>query len=143
MKPVVVVALLCLLEACGGGPAPEADAGVAREPVDSGAEPVDASAADAGVNDAGAGLDAGEPDAGLVDAGAAVDAGVNDTGVVVDAGASVDAGAPDAGVAAHVGWASAVIPTGSHPAVVTRNGDNFQQQAFDDVVFVPLKSGQE
>lgn len=40
-----------------------------------------------------------------------------------------------------------VIPLGSPErqrlTLVTRNGDNFQQQAFDDVVFVPLKSGQE
>ncbi len=40
-----------------------------------------------------------------------------------------------------------VIPLGAPDhqklTVVTRNGDNFQQQAFDDVVFVPLKSGQE
>lgn len=40
-----------------------------------------------------------------------------------------------------------VIPIGSPEhqklTVVTRHGDQFQQQAFDDVVFVPLKSGQE
>lgn len=40
-----------------------------------------------------------------------------------------------------------VIPLGSPErqrlTLVTRSGDNFQQQAFDDVVFVPLKSGQE
>jgi protein-L-isoaspartate(D-aspartate) O-methyltransferase len=40
-----------------------------------------------------------------------------------------------------------VIPLGSPEhqrlTLVTRTGDNFQQQAFDDVVFVPLKSGQE
>ncbi len=40
-----------------------------------------------------------------------------------------------------------VIPLGSPDhqklTLVTRNGESFQQQAFDDVVFVPLKSGQE
>jgi len=40
-----------------------------------------------------------------------------------------------------------VIPLGSPErqrlTLVTRTGDTFQQQAFDDVVFVPLKSGQE
>jgi len=40
-----------------------------------------------------------------------------------------------------------VIPLGSPErqrlTLVIRNGDNLQQQAFDDVVFVPLKSGQE
>ncbi|MGL4231493.1 MAG: protein-L-isoaspartate(D-aspartate) O-methyltransferase [Casimicrobium sp.] len=40
-----------------------------------------------------------------------------------------------------------VIPIGSPErqrlTLVTRTGDNFAQQAFDDVVFVPLKSGQE
>jgi protein-L-isoaspartate(D-aspartate) O-methyltransferase len=40
-----------------------------------------------------------------------------------------------------------VIPLGTPEhqrlTLVTRIGDNFQQQAFDDVVFVPLKSGQE
>ena len=40
-----------------------------------------------------------------------------------------------------------VIPLGSPEhqklTLVTRTGDSFQQQAFDDVVFVPLKSGQE
>ena len=40
-----------------------------------------------------------------------------------------------------------VIPLGSAElqklTLVTRTGDSFQQQAFDDVVFVPLKSGQE
>lgn len=40
-----------------------------------------------------------------------------------------------------------VIPIGSPErqrlTLVTRSGDAFQQQAFDDVVFVPLKSGQE
>jgi len=40
-----------------------------------------------------------------------------------------------------------VIPLGTPEhqrlTLVTRTGDNFQQQAFDDVVFVPLKSGQE
>jgi len=40
-----------------------------------------------------------------------------------------------------------VIPLGSPErqrlTLVTRSGDNFQQQGFDDVVFVPLKSGQE
>ncbi len=40
-----------------------------------------------------------------------------------------------------------VIPLGSPErqrlTLVTRSGDTFQQQAFDDVVFVPLKSGQE
>ena len=40
-----------------------------------------------------------------------------------------------------------VIPLGSREhqrlTLVTRTGDNFQQQAFDEVVFVPLKSGQE
>ena len=40
-----------------------------------------------------------------------------------------------------------VIPLGSSDhqklTLVTRNGESFQQQAFDDVVFVPLKSGQE
>ena len=40
-----------------------------------------------------------------------------------------------------------VIPLGTPEhqrlTLVTRTGDNFQQQAFDEVVFVPLKSGQE
>ena len=40
-----------------------------------------------------------------------------------------------------------VIPLGTSEhqrlTLVTRTGDNFQQQAFDEVVFVPLKSGQE
>jgi protein-L-isoaspartate(D-aspartate) O-methyltransferase len=40
-----------------------------------------------------------------------------------------------------------VIPLGTTEhqrlTLVTRVGDTFQQQAFDDVVFVPLKSGQE
>jgi protein-L-isoaspartate(D-aspartate) O-methyltransferase len=40
-----------------------------------------------------------------------------------------------------------VIPLGTPEhqrlTLVTRSGDNFQQQAFDEVVFVPLKSGQE
>lgn len=40
-----------------------------------------------------------------------------------------------------------VIPLGTTEhqrlTLVTRTGDNFQQQAFDEVVFVPLKSGQE
>ncbi len=40
-----------------------------------------------------------------------------------------------------------VIPLGTAEhqrlTLVTRTGDNFQQQAFDEVVFVPLKSGQE
>ena len=40
-----------------------------------------------------------------------------------------------------------VIPLGTPEhqrlTLVTRSGDNFQQQAFDAVVFVPLKSGQE
>ena len=40
-----------------------------------------------------------------------------------------------------------VIPLGTiehqRLTLVTRTGDNFQQQAFDEVVFVPLKSGQE
>jgi protein-L-isoaspartate(D-aspartate) O-methyltransferase len=40
-----------------------------------------------------------------------------------------------------------VIPLGSAEhqrlTLVTRSCDNFQQQAFDEVVFVPLKSGQE
>ncbi len=40
-----------------------------------------------------------------------------------------------------------VIPLGTPErqrlTLVTRTGDNFQQQAFDQVVFVPLKSGQE
>ena len=40
-----------------------------------------------------------------------------------------------------------VLPLGTPEhqrlTLVTRTGDNFQQQAFDEVVFVPLKSGQE
>jgi protein-L-isoaspartate(D-aspartate) O-methyltransferase len=40
-----------------------------------------------------------------------------------------------------------VIPVGSPElqrlTLVTRSGDNFTQQAFENVVFVPLKSGQE
>ena len=40
-----------------------------------------------------------------------------------------------------------VIPLGTAEhqrlTLVIRTGDNFQQQAFDEVVFVPLKSGQE
>ena len=40
-----------------------------------------------------------------------------------------------------------VIPLGTPEhqrlTLVTRTGENFQQQAFDEVVFVPLKSGQE
>jgi protein-L-isoaspartate(D-aspartate) O-methyltransferase len=40
-----------------------------------------------------------------------------------------------------------VIPLGSTErqklTLVTRTGDSFQQQSFDEVVFVPLKSGQE
>jgi protein-L-isoaspartate(D-aspartate) O-methyltransferase len=40
-----------------------------------------------------------------------------------------------------------VIPLGSSErqklTLVTRTGDTFQQQTFDEVVFVPLKSGQE
>ena len=40
-----------------------------------------------------------------------------------------------------------VIPLGTPEhqrlTLVIRTGDNFQQQAFDEVVFVPLKSGQE
>lgn len=40
-----------------------------------------------------------------------------------------------------------VMPIGSPDwqrlTVVTRSGDGFQQSAFDDVVFVPLKTGQE
>lgn len=40
-----------------------------------------------------------------------------------------------------------VVPVGSPERqrliVVTRSGDNFSQQAYEDVVFVPLKSGQE
>lgn len=40
-----------------------------------------------------------------------------------------------------------VVPVGSPERqrliVVTRSGDNFSQQAYEDVVFVPLKAGQE
>ena len=40
-----------------------------------------------------------------------------------------------------------VIPLGTpqhqHLTLVTRTGESFQQQAFDGVIFVPLKSGQE
>lgn len=131
---VVCVALACLLVGCGGAPALESDAGVMRELGDSGSPSVDA-----GVNDAGSMVDAGEFDAGVVDAGVVdagvvdagvVDAGVVDAGVVdagvVDAGVAdagvADAGLPDAGASGHPGWAKALIPAGSHPAIVTRNG---------------------
>ncbi len=117
---VAWVALAGLLVGCGGAPSLESDAGVMREPGDGGSAPVDAGAVDAGVNDAGE-LDAGVVvDAGLVDAGV-LDAGLVDAGLVVDAGV-LDAGLPDAGASGHPGWAKAVIPAGSHPSTVTRNG---------------------
>lgn len=116
---VVCVALACLLVGCGGAPALESDAGVTIDPADGGSAPVDAGGVDAGVTDAGVVVDAGELDAGVVvDGGVVVDAGVVDAGVVV----VVDAGLPDAGASGHPGWAKAVIPLGSHPSTVTRNG---------------------
>ena len=119
MKLVVGVALCCLPLACGGSPGLEVDAGAS----DGGLEQVDGVVVDAGVADAGGVVDAGETDAGLLDAGVVVDAGlVIDAGVPSDAGVVVDAGTPDAGGSSHLGWAKAVISTGSHPATVTRNG---------------------
>lgn len=79
------------------------------------------------MNDAGSPGDAGDldagvvADAGLVDSGVVVDSGVLDAGIV-DAGMVVDAGTLDAGSTGHPGWAKAVIPAGSHPSTVTRNG---------------------
>lgn len=63
--------------------------------------------------------------------------------VVAAGGASVPPNLP--GLLADGG--RLVIPLGSAEhqklTLITRRGDSFQQQAFDDVVFVPLKSGQE
>ena len=94
MRPLIAIACLLVLSACGGGEARFPGQAGAREPVD------------AGGPGAPAAVDAGTP----VDAGAPVGSGTPvDPGMPVDAGAPVDAGTPsDAG-----GRADAGTPVGA------------------------------